>query len=395
MKPTENQIEIAELGTKILKEHMICYLAGEERTGKTIPAIMIAEACDIKSVLVLTKKKALGGWHKTLKAFPHKHKYTVTNYHQVHKYGRHDLLILDEAHNYISGYPAQPVLHKKIQNISMQCPIIYLSATPHAQGYQMLYHQFALSSWSPWRRYKTFYAWFKDYGIPETAWFNDRQVPVYTHTQESKIIPEIKHLFIVRTRKQLGFKYEPVDKLHYIELSQGTKTVYNELLKERIFTFNGDRILVCDTPMKLRASLHMLEGGVAKIGNRYLTLTNTEKIDFIKEHWGDTEDIVIYYQYIAEGRKLRAEFKNAKILQATSYAEGIDLAHVDNIIIYSQDFSTARHTQRRARQASMHRDKPITVHFLLVKKAVSEQVYNIVSINKQNFVDSVFERLYL
>ena len=90
--------------------------------------------------------------------------------------------------------------------------------------------------------------------------------------------------------------------------------------------------------------------------------------------------------------KLRSYFKKATILQGTSYAEGIDLAHKDTIIIYSQDFSTARHSQRRARQAAKHRDRSITVHFLLVKKAVSEQVYNTVSINKQNFIDSVFER---
>jgi len=88
-------------------------------------------------------------------------------------------------------------------------------------------------------------------------------------------------------------------------------------------------------------------------------------------------------------------FKKATILQGTSNAEGIDLTHKETIIIYSQDFSTARHSQRRARQATMHRDKPIIVHFLLVKKATSAQVYKSVSINKQNFVDSVFDRIKL
>ena len=98
------------------------------------------------------------------------------------------------------------------------------------------------------------------------------------------------------------------------------------------------------------------------------------------------------YNYIAEGQKLRASFNNAKILQATSNAEGIDLSHIDHLIIYSQDFSTARHTQRRARQANMKRDRPIVVHFLLVSGAVSEQVYTTVSLNKQNFIDVLFER---
>jgi len=98
------------------------------------------------------------------------------------------------------------------------------------------------------------------------------------------------------------------------------------------------------------------------------------------------------YNYIAEGIKLRHWFKNATILQATSYAEGVDLHHIEHLIIYSQDFSTARHTQRRARQAAKDREWPITVHFLLVKGGISEQVYKTVSINKRNYVDSMFTK---
>jgi len=136
----------------------------------------------------------------------------------------------------------------------------------------------------------------------------------------------------------------------------------------------------------------MLEGGVAKIEKQYLCLDNQEKIDYIKEHFHDSLDLVIMYNYIAEKAKLEDSFVNARILQATSYAEGVDLSMHKNLVIYSQDFSTARHTQRRARQCNLKRDKPINVHYLLVKKAISEQVYKTVSLNKKNFVDSVFER---
>jgi len=413
MKPYDHQLELANEGYDILKEHMIVYLATEERTGKTLASILIAEMCDnIKSVLVLTKlgknRKVIKGWKDTLKAFPHDKKYTVVNYHQMYKVSRHDLLILDEAHNYISGCPDQPAMHKHIQQwLSPQVPIIYLSATPHAQGYQMLYHQFSLSTWSPWRRYKNFRQWFSHYGIPTDIYVNQKRRAIYTNTHEDLVLPDINHLFITRTRKELGFPHEPIDKLHYIELDQSTKEIYNELIKDKVYEW-GENALVCDVPIKLRSSLHMLEGGVAKThvsavktnGEAYLKpvfhiFNNTEKIDYIMSTWGDTEDLVIYYQYIAEGAKLRYYFKKAHVLQGTSNAEGIDLAHVETIIVYSQDFSTARHSQRRARQAAKHRDKPITVHFLLVKEAVSAQVYKTVSINKQNFVDSVFERKLL
>ena len=98
------------------------------------------------------------------------------------------------------------------------------------------------------------------------------------------------------------------------------------------------------------------------------------------------------FQYKADLMKLERHFKNARLLQATSYAEGVDLSTYKHLVIYSQDFSTSKHTQRRARQANLERKEPINVHFLLVKKAISEQVYKTVSLNKTNFVDSVFER---
>jgi len=151
-------------------------------------------------------------------------------------------------------------------------------------------------------------------------------------------------------------------------------------------------MLVCDTSPKLRTSLHQLEGGTIKIDDDRFVLANNEKVDFIKHKFGDSDSLVIMYNYIAEKEKLEAAFKHAKVLQATSYAEGVDLHEYDDLVIYSQDFSTARHTQRRARQCNQKRTKPITVHYLLVKGGISAQVYKTVSLNKKNFVDSVFTR---
>jgi len=38
----------------------------------------------------------------------------------------------------------------------------------------------------------------------------------------------------------------------------------------------------------------------------------------------------------------------------------------------------------------MNREHPIDVHFLLVEKAISEQVYTTVSVNKRNYIDSLY-----
>lgn len=392
MIPRASQIALAEQALSLLREHAIAYLACEERTGKTLAAILVAEQANVTNILVLTKKKALDGWFTTLKEFEHNKIFYVTNYHQASKVQfKPDLVILDEAHNYISGYPKRSAMWNEVKRLTAGKPILYISATPHAQGYQQLYHQFALSDWSPWAAYKRFYDWFKVYGIPYSIKINGEDIPQYDRTN-IECYEEVKHLFITKTRASLGFEHEPEDELHYVVLSDYTKDIYNKLVdkKIRIALLEGHGKLICDTNAKLRVSLHMLEGGCAKIDDNYIVLPNTEKIDYIKQHFGDTADMVIMYQYIAEGTKLREAFSNALILQGTSFAEGIDLHKYKHLIIYSQDFSTARHTQRRARQANMNRSEPITVHYILVKGGISSQVYKSVSVNKKNFVDTVF-----
>jgi len=391
----------------------------EERTGKSLTALLVAEALDINSVLVITKKKALDSWTNLLKVYDNGKKCRAINYHQAWKEtARPDLVILDESHNYLSAYPkigataAQLSVMRKankpnkniydaVKKLCKNKPIIYVSATPYAQGPQMLYHQLSLSAWSPWRHYSNFYNWFRMYGEPYTIKLKNREVTQYDKVKTDMVVAMAEHLLITKTRQELGFEYEPKDSLHYIGLADTTKHIYNELVEdEMVFLPELEEPLVCDTTTKLRFALHMLEGGVAKVDEisngkitpMYYVLSNTEKVDYILEMWGDTKDLVIMYNYKAEKLKLYNHFKQATILQATSYAEGVDLSGYSTLVIYSQDFSTARHTQRRARQCNMKRDESITVHYLLVKKGLSEQVYKTVSINKKNFVDSVYDK---
>lgn len=397
----------------VLREHMIAYLAAEERTGKTLACILAAEKCDVSKVLVITKKKAMDGWNETLAAYKGKTKlWRVVNYHSAHKVRtKPDLVILDECHNYLSAFPKIGTtqtyrkdlkkankpnvnIYDAVKTICKGVPIIYSSATPHAQGLSMLFHQFSVSSWSPWRRFGTFYDWYTAYGKPKYVEIQGVKRTQYNGTQVDKVMADVKHLFITKTRQELGFEHEPEDKLHYIELGESSRFVYNQLLEHSIYELSVGW-LVCDTCSKLRTSLHQLEGGTIKIEDDYFVLANDEKIQYILKHFGDTEDLVVMYNYKAELTKLTEVFKNARLLQATSFAEGVDLSMHKDLVIYSQDFSTARHTQRRARQANKKRDRPIIVHFLLVKKGLSEQVYKTVSVNKKNFVDSVFKRTKL
>lgn len=410
MTPKKHQLEMAKEGLEILVKNKIVYLAAQERTGKSLTAILICEEMAkirVKNTLclIITKKKALEGWQDTLDKYAYTQTtiFQVINYHSVHKITMcPDIVILDEAHNYISSCPKTSIFWHRVKQFTLHKPIIYISATPYAQGPQLLFNQFALSSYSPWRGFTNYYNWFKQYaqydkkGKFKTIYLSGgRTVPDYSAVNSELVLKKINHLFVTTTRQQAGITQEPTDEIHYIKLTDSTCEIYDHLLKTKVLHFihkDKDYSLVCDTVMKLRCALHMLEGGVLKIENEYLDLNPQEKIAYIQNTWGDKKTTVIMYHYKADKIKLEKHFKNTLLLQGTSNAEGIDLYEYDTLIIYSQDFSTARHTQRRARQTNFKREKPIIVHYLLVKKAISEQVYNTVSINKQNFVDSLFEQ---
>lgn len=394
MTPYPHQVSIAKDAYNILREHMIVYLAMLERTGKTLTSILTCEHCEnVKSVLVITKKKALDGWKDTLSHYRTHLNFQVVNYHQVDKVtpNTYDIVILDEAHSYLSKYPKVGSIWKGVARLTIQKPIIYLSATPSAQGSSLLYHQFKLSSWSPFLAYPTFYRWFAVYGNLKVKRFGARMIKDYSNCKEDKVWNAVGHLFISYTREELGFKHEPVDRVHFVDLNQETKLAYRRLEKTGILKIGMDNF-VADTPMALMTKLHQIEGGTLKQDDKSVVLENTEKIDYILKMYGDSTDLVIFYHYVCEYDKLKTYFKNAKLLQASAYAEGVDLSMYKNLVVYSMNFSTAQYTQRRARQANIKRDSPIFVDFLLTKGAISDQVYECVAKNKKNFVDKYFKR---
>lgn len=401
-----HQSKIGKEALAILKEYGLVYLAMEERTGKSITAMCVAEACAIERVLILTTTKASEGWKETLSFFAHDKIYTLGTYTSAHKIkGKFDLVILDEAHKYISGYPKVSAAWDKLYSLIYGLPIIYCSATPHAQGRQMLFNQFRLSAYSPWFKFKDFYSWYQAYALRDEAGqlktkrINATATAVdYTAVDDKRIAAEVKHLFLSYTRKELGFEHEPEDVLHFIELEPRIKAIYNTITEKKSLAFTHsesgkDYHLICDSAPKLRWALHMLEGGVLKINNEYINLGNNEKADYIMKKWGDSKDLAIMYYFKADFVKLQKMFKQARLLQASTYAEGVDLSMYRHLVIYSQNHSTAQHTQRRARQANMARKEAINVHYLLVKGAASHKAYKSVSIKKKNFVDTVFERI--
>ena len=421
MIPFKHQTEISLQAYGLLKRYGWVYLAMQERTGKTLTSILVAEMSKCTNILVITKAKALkgdddkdivsakGGWAGALNLYlkvksvnqvwkTATKTYTIVNYESIHKIsGKYDLIILDEAHSKIAAYPKVSLTWNKVYAFTKGKPVIYLSATPSAQSHSQLFHQLKLCTFSPWAKYKNFYDWFNVYGLPETKRIGGgQQIIVYDKCRDD-LIQKIKDTFFISyTRKQLGFKVEPVNVKVYIEPSPYTKKLYNILSNDKVIT--ADKFMVdvecdyiADSVIRHRVGMHQIEGGTLKISDtQSIKLGNTEKIDWIKKEYGDSSNIVIFYQFVHEEILLKEHFNNARILQGTSYAEGVDLSMYETLIIYSMDYSTAKYSQRKARQANIARVDDINVIYLLMKGAISDQVYTTVCENNKNYVDSYF-----
>jgi pterin-4a-carbinolamine dehydratase len=403
--PKPHQIEFSQKLYDIMKVKGYAYLAGKPRSGKTLTAILTAERSDkISSVLVLTKKAAISGWHKFTEGMKLKHTYTVTNYEQAHKLDpkKFDFVIIDESHNLGTlGKPSQRI--KTIKKLCWQLPHLHLSGTAIVESPCGIYHQMAISKFSPFKM-KNFYDFHRLYGDKYFIKAAGREIAQYDR-HKPELMDKINEFTIYMTQEDAGIdkSLQAIDQEHYVTLSDNTKKLYNELQKDKIIDIQPKHIidptvpmytLVCDTVMKLRTSLHMLESGIAKVDDEYIELGNTEKIDYIKETFGDEETTGIMCHFVGERKLLEKHFKKAKIYSSSSHAEGVDLSHLSNFVIMSSDYSGAKFIQRRDRIINTEGSNTLTVHHILVKKGISEQVYKKVS-KKEDFNNSTYERTTL
>lgn len=444
MKPYPHQIDAAKKAYKLLKQRGYVYIIGLPRSGKTYTAILTCEESPrALRVLILTKKAAIPGIKK-FTSLPHlKQKYTVTNYEQLGKAiidgkGRlksvnlkynpddYDLVVIDESHNYGKlGKPANR--YYVLKAFCKDKPHIHLSGTPYVESPNQIYHQMAISKYTPFK-HKNFYEFFKEYGIPEVKYIGGRTINDY-----SKAKPELLDVIDSFTVNIGGFDASVEDKLVYIKLDERVQTIYNRLVKNnsclikayrcskcnrllepeeadlvavcnkcgRVEVYEDSYNIICDTVMKLRTTLHQLEGGTLKVqdidkdGEVYETtlLFGSAKARWIMKNIPLKAKIGIMSHFKAEQEWLKEVLPQAEIYSSNAHAEGVDLSYLDYFIIYSQDYSGAKHIQRRRRIANSEKDNSnLEIYYLLVKNAISEQVYKAVS-NKLDFNNNVFQRL--
>jgi len=395
------QNNISDQAANILHEFKCVYLAMEVRTGKTITALETARKSGAMKVLFISKKKALTSIEDDSKHFPTLEVVAI-NYESLHKVeGEFDLIIADEAH----GLGAFPKLSKRtieLKKLAVNKPIIFLSGTPSPESYSQLYHQFYVSSFSPFMKYANFYKWANDYVIKKTMFVFNRQLNDYSEARKELIDDCTKHLFLTFTQEQAGFDVSITEKVLSVPMPRMLEII-KELHADKIVNLSGHEILA-DTAVKEMTKIQQLCGGSVLDESGVGVVLDYTKALFIRDNFKDKK-IAVFYKFKAEFDILTKilpnhttnpeEFQQSKdktyLGQFVSSREGIRLDTADAILFYGIDFSYLSYEQSKNRIISKERTKEAVLYWIFCKGGIEEKILKTVR-SKENYTSSYFNR---
>lgn len=404
MELRKYQKELANKGVTILTTYGIVYLAMEVRTGKTLTALEIAKLYGSKSVLFITKKKAIKSIEKDYKNFGYTFNLTVINNESLHlMYGEYDLLISDEHHRN-GAFPKPNKVTQLIKQKYANLPMIFLSGTPHPESYSQIFHQFWISNNTPFGYYSNFYKWAKDFVIEKKKYLGYANVNDYSQAKMEIIKPIIEKYFIRFTQKEAGFETSVNENILYCYMLDITYNVAKQLKKDKVVQGVFETILA-DTGVKEMSKLHQIYSGTVKFESGKSVILDYSKGFFIKDKF-EGQKIAIFYKFKQEYNLLKevfgdlltddlSEFDNSNkniALQIVSGREGISLAKAKYLVYFNIDFSAVSYWQSRDRLTTMERTAN-DVYWIFSKGGIESKIYKAVS-NKKDFTLSVFKKTY-
>lgn len=396
------QEEISSKAVEILKAYGLVYLAMECRTGKTITALSVARKYGAKSVLVISKIKALPSIKADYEALRPSFSLDVINYESASKAkGTYDLVLLDEAHT-LGAFPKPSKRTQVLKELCAGLPIIFMSGTPTPESYSQLYHQFFVSPFSPFREYANFYKWAKRYVAVRQRIINGYTVNDYSDANKYAIDSVTKHLFLSYTQEEAGFSTNIVENILEVRMKASTKNLFDELRRNKVADHPALPMpLLADTPAKMLLKLHQISSGTIVCGEDHIVLDRS-KAEFIKTRFRG-QKIAVFYIYKAEEALLKHCFPNwtespedfqastdkVFISQVRRAREGVRLDTADALIFLNLEYSYLSYEQGKNRLVSKERKEPANVYFLCSDFGVEKEILNAVH-GKKDFTLSYY-----
>lgn len=398
------QIELSDKAVKVLKELHIVYIIAEVRTGKTLTALQTANLYGAKKVLFITKLKAISSIQNDYDALSPGFQIQIINKESLHKVTDKDfdLLIVDENHAVSSTYPKPNIAAKAIKERFGNLPQIYLSGTPWIESMSQVFHSFWISNHSPFRNYKNFYAWAREYTTPAIKHFGALKVNDYSKAIDDKIMPVIEPYLLKFTQKEAGFSTEITEHILYHDLHPTIKSMVDKLC-DKLVLQGKDETVLGDSPAKLMSKVHQIENGTVIFESGNGKILDTSKAEFIRERFAGKK-MAIFYYFKKEWDLLKQVFGDSLTdnldefnttgkhiaLQQVSGSEGISLKAADVLIYYNAGYSGRQYTQGRDRLTTMDREEN-NIFFVFAKDGINARIYKSLK-NKKKYNEKAFIR---
>ena len=405
IKFRDYQSNIIFKGVKILYAYRFLYLAMEVRTGKTLTSLGIAASMErCSEVLFLTKKKAISSIQSDYDLLSPDFNITIINYESIHKVKQSgwDLIVCDESHS-LGAFPKPNKRAKQVKEmIGRSKPyVILLSGTPTPESFSQMYHQLYGIPTSPFKSFKNFYAFAKEYVKVTQRKINGMFINDYSKGRQN-IIDQVALYKINYTQKLAGFDVKTTEKVLYVKLDEITEKLISRIKRDRVIEGDGE-LLLADTPAKLMTKVHQLCSGTVKFESGNAMTVDYSKAKFIHKYFNKRK-IAIFYKFTQEYKALKEiykdqitndleEFKSTDksiALQIVSGREGISLKEAGSLVYYNIDFSATSYWQSRDRMTTSTR-KENNIYWIFSEGGIEESIYKAV-VKKKDYTLSHFKR---
>lgn len=390
------QKAIATQALKIIKQSKFVYLAMEVRTGKTLTSLSICEKLKCKSILFITKKKAIPSIYADYELLSPSFNIVVINYESLHTIDKlldFDMIICDEAHC-MGAYAKASNRAKQVRDfIKAKKPyVILLSGTPTPESYSQIYHQVYGIPTNPFAHYKNFYRFADDYVKVTSKKINGNYVNDYSKGLPN-ILTAMKPFMISYTQKEAGFKVDTTEFILKVPMEKTTYSLTDKLKKDLVVE-GKEEIILADTSVKLMMKLHQLFSGTIKFESGNSMIIDLSKALFIKKNFNGKK-IGIFYKFKEELNALKEVFGDTLTtdlsvfedtdkhiaLQIVSGREGISLRQAEALVYYNIDFSATSYWQSRDRMTTKERLKN-NIYWVFSENGIEEKIYKAVSKKK-------------
>jgi hypothetical protein len=401
------QIKISNEASEILERKKLVAMFMEVRTGKTITALQTCQNFKAKSVLFITKKKAISSIENDYVNFGFTFDLITINRESLHTITNNDfdVVIIDEVHGYTS-YPKPSKYHKDIKNRFGNLPMIMLSGTPTPESYSQFYHLFTLSNHHPFNDFKNFYKWANEYVNVKQKRLGYATVNDYSDANKKDFWHLCRHYILTYTQAEAGFTSNVNEMILEVEMQPITYKIIDKLKKDLVVTSSiTGKSIVADTAVKLQQKIHQLSSGTIKFENGTTQIIDNSKALFIQQKFAEYK-IAIFYNFVAELEMLKQTFGNKLTtdldefnttdkwiaLQIVSGREGISLAKADALVMFNIQFSAVSYFQSKDRLTT--KDRAVNnVFWIFSKNGIEQNIYNAVS-KKLDYTNSIFKKQY-